>query len=124
MIIVIISCVAITLVSVWFDFHIVSRLLAGLTDSEAIAENMTPPFIELHLTTFSYFTVCVCVLLFASPSSEKEAEKIKERLAQEEAEAMEMEDEENKAENANNDKEVCEESSYQAEHLKTIGVTN
>lgn len=69
-------------------------------------------------------SVCLCATFFSPPSSEKEAEKIKERLAQEEAEAMEMEDEENKAENANNDKEVCEESSYQAEHRKTIGVTN
>lgn len=55
---------------------------------------------------------CPHCFFFSSVSSEKEAEKAKERLAQEEAEAMEMEDEENKAENTNNEKEVCGEQKY------------
>ena len=97
-----------------------------MTDNEAITENITPSF---YWATFDHFQLlhCVCVRVcvcarspFTPPSSEKEAEKIKERLAQEEAEAMEMEDEENKAENANNDKDVCEESSYQAEPQKNF----
>lgn len=87
------------------------------TDHETLAELMSSWICSATLLVISQFG-CVCTP-FSPPSSEKEAEKIKERLAQEEAEAMEMEDEENKTENANNDKEVCEEQNYLVEQQKT-----